>query len=297
MGFYPGLLRKYSELIPPARYEELVKVDKHIMWYLADEEQNFVTVNKKEGRHIVEFDITSAFPTICRCLFAKDDPFIIEMNRIHEKKGKNIFIATTLKGKPGNPLKQLNIISKMVVCGIMFDTVDETEKHNILLLEIKKDSCVVSCNSTTIERLSSLNDLGGEYTRFLLGNNFAFHTKKYNKYVRSNKTSLFITDDGEYIRKGHYKYCPKKLNETIQRILMGEEYNKQDLLKIFSKPFWDVVRVNNLSDILEDYYICEPRKVLAYDGKYQTYNINVNVDPRLYLKLFVFPAILSNMLE
>jgi len=295
--FYDELINLYTSLKIPPRYDEISKMDTAIMWYLADSEKNIVNVEEGGGRYIVEFDITSAFPTICRALFDPRSDFIQQMEKISEKKGKNIYIATTLKDSKDNHLRQLNVISKIIVVGILFDTINEVERESIFLLEIKKDSCIVSCTANTIERLDNLETMGGPYSQFLLKWNFKFHNQKYRKYVRANKTSLFITDRDLFIRKGIFKYCPKELEETVNIILSGGHFDKEKILKIYSSKFWNIIQMNNLTDLLDQYYICSNNKIVDFSGKYQKYNIKAQIDPRLYIKLFVYPALLSTKME
>ena len=285
--FYQTLMEKYSQINIPVRWQEVSKLEKYISWYLADFEQSIICVEKKNLRYIIEIDITRAFPTICNNIFDSSSEFVTKMNNISEKKGKNIFISTTLKGPI---LKQLNNMCKIIIIGILFDVL---ENEDILLLEIKKDGCIFGCTKETIHRLNNLMEFGKDYSKFLINNNFQFHIKSYSHYIRSNKTSIFIEDMNEKMTiKGIYKYFPKKLEAIIFKILAGEKINMTNLLNIYSKKYWNIIKSNMLTEFLENYYICGEDKLLNYEGKYQKFNNLVEVDPRLYLRLFVFPSIL-----
>jgi hypothetical protein len=87
---------------------EISKVDKAISWYYGDASNQYITLTKSENNNIIEIDIRQAFTTICRCLFEPDSDFIIEMNKIQDKKSRNIFIATNLVNS--EYLRVLNII-------------------------------------------------------------------------------------------------------------------------------------------------------------------------------------------
>ena len=291
--FYEDLINSYTQVKLPPRYEEIGKINSHIAWYLADSNDYFVTAKQKKNTYIVDVDITSAFTTICNNLFPSDSEFVIKMNEIDDKKGRNIFIATTLKG---DHLKILNYICKTIVFGIVFDTPNEEDREYTSVLELKKDGILVSCNENTFRRLQNLGDFGGNYTKKLIEKKFQFHTTTYQKYVRSNRTSLFLADNKLQI-KGIYKYFPKQTRQLALDVLLEKGINLKKLKEIYSDKIWNIIKQNALREMLENYYVCENDQVVDYTGRYVKLSINTEVDPRLYLKLFVFPSILLNKIN
>ena len=79
-SFYNDILTLYSSLNFPQRYEELSKIDKYIAYYLADQEDQYVCSRQTASNKIVELDIKSAFPTICRKLFGLESGFVKKMD-------------------------------------------------------------------------------------------------------------------------------------------------------------------------------------------------------------------------
>lgn len=293
--FYQELIEQYSQITVSPPCEDIAKIGKHINFYLADQKSQLVTVNETSGRRIFELDIKGAFPTICRNLLGEDSEFVKKMDSIDEKKGKNIFIATTLK--ESGLLKQLNNICKIIVIGILFDTPDVDEKNEIFLFEVKKDSCGFSCNEITTNRVLNLDRYTGKFTRFIWSKGFRFHLSPYKVYVRSNRTSFFLTDSNEMIVKGQYKHIPSELCKIIKNILIRDEIDHNLIRKIYNRYYWNIIRSNNLMDSLEKYFICDNKKVIDFQGRYKPLNQSVIVDPIMYLKLFLYPIILSTKLK
>lgn len=292
MQFYDDLLHLYADVDIPPFYEDVGKIGKNISWYLADTGHNFVTSIKTNNNYILELDIKSAFPTICTNLFGVDSEFVQKMNQIDEKLGKNIYIATTLK--ESGHLHDLNNISKIAVIGILFDTKDEEEREAIQLFELKKDGCTFSCSSATYDRLKSLNEQDSAYTKFLTEHNFVLHLTEFNRYIRSHKTSLFLSDDlSELEIKGIYKHYPKELKSIAHSILKQEPIDTSYLLQIYSKMYWDILHQNNVTELLDKFYYCTNRKVLNSEGKFELITPSTNVDPRLYLRLFIYPSLMA----
>lgn len=291
--FYEDLILLYSQIQLLPRYKEIGKIDSHISWYLADSNDYIVTAKQKKNTYILDVDIKSAFTTICNNLFSKDSEFVQEMNQIEDKKARNIFIATNLKGEH---LKILNRICKIIIFGITFDTTNDQDKEDISILELKKDGILITCNENTFKRLQSLNDFGENYTKILINKGFQFHTTLYQKYVRSNRTSLFLADETIQI-KGNYKYFPKQTKQIVQQVLLERHSNLMKLNKMYSEEVWNIVKQSSLRETLENYYVCENGKIVNRDGKYEKISINTKIDPRLYLKLFVYPSILVNKIN
>lgn len=298
MSFYDNLIKLYIENInPPPNYVELSKVGGPISWYMADSQNNIITSIGNNNNYIIDLDITSAFPTICNCLYDNNSEFIIQLNNIQDKKEKNIFIATTLKGEP---LKQINRICKLVITGIIFDSQDPEEKEKIDIFELKKDGCLLSCSRKTIDRLTSLSYQDSVFTQFVLQNNFSFHIDYFAKYVRSNRTSFMLGKSlniSDFIIKGQYKYVPRKLLTIIHQIIVTNRYDIELINKVYSDLYFKILQVNNIKEYLLDYYIVESNKIIDFEGKYLSFNINTIVNPDLYKKIFIYPMLITNTIN
>ena len=286
MKFFQELLSKYSKINFPQDYEEVAKADKHVSWYLADQTNQFITVTKATNINIIDIDIRQAFTSICRCLFNSTDDFIIQLNKIEDKKSRNIFIATSLVNT--EYLHLLNIISKIIVCGAIF------EIGNITLLELKKDGATISCDDETLNKILNINEKTTQdnFINFVLSHNFEFHMTQHEKYIRSNRTTYFLTN-GELLIKGIYKHTPGYIKQLQKDILLQNFNNFREILKIYSKQYLNILLSNNLNELLNEYYICDNKRYLADDGKYVLRSKENNVDPRNYLKTFIYPIILS----
>ncbi len=282
MTFFQEVHDKYISIDFPERYNDILSVDK-IVWYLADSINGLINVNTKDGKRIIEMDIKSAFPTICNCIFDKDSKFIKKLNSIEDKIKKNIFISTSLKDT--EYLKQLNVISKMAITGSVFTLDPEAE-----LLELKKDGIIFVTKLNNLENKSAFHN-------FLKGKGFIINIDEFKTYVRTNRTSTFMNQKNEMIRKGIFKYMPPYLYNVIETLLSGEFIDEDELLKIYSYKYWNIISSNKLDELMDKYYICDNGKILIYNGKYETFK-NVlkykdRVDPRMYLKYFVYPILFS----
>ena len=67
----------------------------------------------------------------------------------------------------------------------------------------------------------------------------------------------------------------------------------QKLKTVYSPRYFQFVIGNNLDEILLDYYICENGKFLDASGQYINYRRNMNIDPGMYLRTFIYPVIAS----
>jgi len=283
MDFFNELFNLYSKIDFPEDYKELSKVDKAISWYLADSSNQYITSSQTNNNYILEVDIKNAFTTICNVWFDQKSDFIKELNKLQDKKARNIFIATNLKET--EYLKQLNTICKMIIMGILF------EIGEIQLLELKKDGAVITCNQDTYNRLNQLKNIDKKFINFI-SKDFIIKVDRHLKYIRCNKTSYFW-NGSDIIIKGMYKYIPLKLLENQKKIFLNEKIDSENLLKIYSKKYFEIIEMNYLKDLLKDYYICSNNKYLTFDGKYNSKLKDSIIDPKNYLKMFLYPIILS----
>jgi len=77
------------------------------------------------------------------------------------------------------------------------------------------------------------------------------------------------------------------------KVLQNEDIDSYELIKIYSKQYFNILVINNLTDIIQDYYLCSNNRYLAEDGKYVTKLHDNNIVPRNYLKTFIYPIMLS----
>lgn len=286
MAFFEELLLKYSKINFPEQYVEVGKADKHVSWYLSDSTNQYITVSKNTNINILDIDIRQAFTSICKCLFEPTNNFIVQMNSIEDKKSRNIFIATSLVNT--EYLHMLNVISKIIICGAIF------EIGNITLIELKKDGATVSCDDDTLNKILNINEKTSHdnFLNFVLSHNFEFHMTQHERYIRSNRTSYFLTNN-DIIVKGIYKHSPGYIKQLQNDILQNNFENFQEVLKIYSKSYFDILSSNNLNELLNEYYICDNKRYLADDGKYIIRPKDGNVNPRNYIKTFIYPIVLS----
>lgn len=301
--FYSLLLNIYSDIKCPPQYEEISMVDKHITYYLADDGDQFISARRGSNNHIIELDIKSAFPTICRNLFGIESEFVKKMDSIKEKRGRLIYIATTLK-EAGDYLAQLNIMCKAIVLGTVFEICE-----NVVILELKKDGLLFTCGNEELDSLKNvlpiinstrLVNLNQEifnnlpFTKFLIDTNFTFHLKEFENYYRSNKTSVFhegIETDIDI--KGKYKYMPSLMKTIIKKILQYDKIDLVQLKEIYSSNYFKICQQNGLTELLDQYYICDNECILDRVGNYIKYTHMISTDPSIYLRTFIYPPLLS----
>ncbi len=284
-NFFEQLLELYSELQIPEEYKDLAKVDSKISWYLADHLDQYVSATSSNRNYIVEIDLKNAFYTICNAWFNPQCNFIVELNKLTDKKARNIFIATHLKNT--EYLKRLNIVCKVIVMGILFSV------GIIQLLELKKDGAIILCDNSSYDKLKNLQVQNSKFIQFIISKNFSLKVKTYSLYVRCNKTT-FTWNEDELLIKGNYKYIPKKIRDVQISILKRQSLNLRDLEKIYSTKFLQIAMYNNLNQILRDYYLCDNNKYISAKGIYTTEMSDIS--PRLYLKIFIFPLLLATRL-
>lgn len=294
--FYQNLIDMYFSYInPPKIHQNITKLGGPIQYYLADANNNLISSTGNNTNFILDVDITSAFPTIVRNLFKNDSEFIKGLDEIQEKKSRNIYIATRLKGEP---LKQINQMCKMIICGIVLDSDNQEELENITILELKKDGCLISCPIETVNRLQYLQTHSNKFTQFVLSCGFTFHHDQYSRYVRSNRTSFLLNKRFDKLSiKGIYKYIPSKLKEIVIQTMLSNYKELNKCVDIYTQVFFKILQKNTLINYLNDYYICDNNKVIGKDRKYTMFNFNSDVDPKQYLKIFINPIIITNNLD
>lgn len=295
-NFYSELFLNYSSIEFPHVYENLSKIDTNIQWYLSDKEQKLIFISKEKNKYIIDIDLSAAFLTICNNIFEKCE-FLDDLNKIVDKKERNIFIALNLKAHDTSLLPIFNTICKMIIFGLIFDTKDKNEKNEILILELKKDGCLISVNTDTYYRLTHLSESTQPFTSFIIKHNFKYHIKEFDKYLRSNRTSYYLSQNLEI--KGIYKYLPPNLLEIVEHIFLTNSIDNIDfdgLNKIYSTNYFKICMFNNLTNILSKWYICSNEKLLNKNLEYVSFSKNIDINPFNYIQTFLYPSILSTKL-
>ncbi len=308
--FFKNLLTLYSGIIFPPNMEDLSQIDKNIAYYLADKDDQFVSSRHTGNTNIVELDIKSAFPTICINIFGLESPFVKKMNSFTDKRERLIFIATTLKETGKDYLNQLNLICKMTVLGTIIELLQKDDQ--VLVLELKKDGILFTCSAESLDKLKTFLPLINQqrfvntdylrayqhypFTKFIIDNDFNFHLEEYQVYYRCNKTSVYLNNTGDsLIVKGKYKYMPDKVRDIVLKLLNMTQIDLKKIREKYTRNYFDICKKNGLNEILEQYYICKENgnKVIDPTGNYIKMKPVIDIDPQVYLKLFIFPALLS----
>ena len=272
----------------PIVYRDILKIDKPMRWIMADEKDQYVSIYKKnKDDKLIDIDVASCFPSICKYLFKEDNPeFVEKIYNLTDKKERNILIATTLK--ESGYLKVLNIISKMLILGYTFDRRD-SDKNS--LLEFEKDGNLIFCDKFYLDQIQNIID--SEFLEFIEKNQFIFHMDEYDYYIRCNKTSIFWSENGDLRIKGLFKHVPSGVKEIISSIFKGDNIDFNIIKEVYSELYFKVIRHNNLLDILNKYYMCEDGRVINYQSQYEKYNYyKTNIDPSIYLKTWIYPVLL-----
>lgn len=290
-NFYYDLLDQYSKLNIPKEHEEISKINKYINYYLADKSNNYISSESVNNKYIISLDIKSAFPTICNALYKHDPEFVNKINSISEKRGKNIFIATSLKGER---LRQLNYISKMIVLGTIFDNLCDF----VTILEIKKDGVTIITDPDSYYKLTNINTINyNSFTEYVFDHGFKFHIDFYYKYIRSHKTTWILTEDQQLDIKGIFKHQPSEMINISHNFLKTETIDVKHVNNIYSDKMFKYFYTFSLSENLKKYYICDNNKFLLHNKTYGFPNKRIKVNPFNYLQIFLYPVILSSKID
>lgn len=248
-------------------------------YYYSDETKSNIL-----AKNIIEIDIKSAFPTICKILFGKEHPFVKNIFNINDKLQRNIFISTTLTDQTKidniHYLNELNLWSKMLILSYTY-----LKYKNIHILEYVKDGIMIKgeLNNEPPELFYILS-------KFIKEHEILFHEKIKPFYIRFNKTTISIIDDKLKI-KGNYHEPPEYLRTIIQDILNGNIYNKKliELKRIYSKLFFNILYKTALKDDIRYYYQFQENKYLDKNNKL-TQTIS-EIYPKGYLFEFIYPIL------
>ena len=232
-------------------------------YYYADELNTQVLVND-----LIYIDIKSAFPTFCNILFNNNKDFINELNSKESKLEKNIYISTHLKSEQ---LTLLNYLCKVFILNYVF------KNYEIInILEYIKDGIVID----------------GYQINNLEFDGICFKTEELKYYCRFNKTS-FKYKNNEIEIKGNFKNPPPYIINNILLLLFEKNdfYNKEffNLKIIYSDLFKEILKVNNLYNMIKNYYIFDNKYFI--DGNGGRINSLNDFKPENTLRFFIYPLL------
>lgn len=296
--FFKRLIELYNTIQFPKKFLDICKLDSKISWYLADQSKSTIYVDGFD-KTILELDISSAYPNICRNIFGEESDFVKTIYSIESKLERNIFISKSLKDT--RHLRRFNYICKMIILIIVFEIL---KNEDFDILELKKDGIILDLDYNQyaiITNILSSDNYNNNILNYILKEcNFVIHLNKYNKYIRISRTSFFIDENNQMIIKGRFKHIPKILKNEINSILIDHNnYDKNNLnrlKRIFSRKYIKICYLNNLKEIIEDCYLCDNNKFLDEKEKYIEYNREnvLKIEPNIYLQLILFPIIKLN---
>lgn len=224
-----------------------------------------VTNTKFLASNLIYIDIRSAFPTICNIIFKDRIEFINELNNKKDKLSKNIFIATNLNTEE---LQTLNYLCKVLILNY---TIKNYEIVNIL--EYIKDGILIDGYKKDIFNIE----------------NIEFKITNFKYYSRFSKTSFYYSN--ELIIKGLFKNPPPYLLNILNLIFKLDLYNKKfnSLTTIYSKDFFNIIRLNSINDLLNFYYKFDKKYIITNENS-KSENIS-KFNPENVLRFFIFPIL------
>jgi hypothetical protein len=243
-------------------------------YYYADDNQTQIL-----AEDIIELDITSAFPTICKIIFGKDNDFVKRIFSLESKLERNIFIATTLKqaSTPNhNYISDLNMYSKVFCLGKIYNDWD-----NVNILEYKKDGAVFSGIPVDSKNIT--------FSNYILDNDVKFHINDVIKYMRFNKTSIYEYNNKIDV-KGQLKSPPEYIvKELLPAIFSGDPRVLTYIYKIYSKTYMDILKKSGEFEKYKYYYVFDNGKTITQNGTLEKSIITSN--PKWILRYFIYPIL------
>jgi hypothetical protein len=282
------IFKIYSELTKDC---PINKIGEDINYYQSDKLGSNLLV-----RNCIELDMSSAFPNICRYLFAESDPqFIENLNKIDVKKEKNIFLSNYLKNKDANRnyLIELTNYAKIFTLGHIYNNYS-----NIDIIEFKKDGALFTGELKTIKNK--------QWEDFSRENNFTYHREDISFYCRYLKTSIYkkINSD-EIVVKGIYKNPPKYIEKNVlPKLIINNDIFGNDLVglkTIYSRKFLNILHLSELFEDIKNYYAFNENKYISSRLKLEPIvfgpKIIEIIEPFLTLKQFIYPLLSLLRLE
>lgn len=259
----------HDHLLAEFKKTRFSKIIDKTFWYLAD--NGAIGVLATRDQTVAEIDIVSAYSTIVH-LVAPESSLAKELVEIEDKRKRNILIALRCR-------ELLPMFSRICVMTILLYI--SKLRSPPLLLELKRDGVLLFCDRVA---LASLPDS-------FIG--FSFRIKPLSFYFRAYKTTT-VFDGNLVVRKGMYKHIPKGIEERVQYLLRYREPPDLSILdEVYSRDFFEACCLKNQLDELKYWYDCEG-KILLKNGKYAPFAefLRSEVNPRLYLRLFISPILI-----
>jgi hypothetical protein len=233
------------------------------------------------AKNVIEIDVKSAFPTICKILFGENHTFVQNIFNIQDKLQRNIFISTTLteqsKIDGQHYLNELNLWSKMLILSYAYSNYEE-----IHILEYVKDGILIKGEKK--------NNPSIELDTFIKKYQIEFHEKIKTYYIRFNKTS--ISSDSKIKVKGQYHDPPEYFKHILDSFLKGNIYDSELLNHIkraYSSIYFNILLKSKLNDELKYYYEFQEKKYL--DNRNRLTSNIFELYPKSYLFEFIYPLL------
>lgn len=248
-------------------------------YYAHDSKSNILAVD------LVEIDVKSAFPTICKIFFGPDNEFVKALYSISDKFERNKFISISLteQTKKNNYpyINELNLWSKMLILSYAYGRYD-----NISILEYVKDGILIKGDLK-----ARPSDEYVWFQEFIKRHDVNFHEKEVTMYCYFNRTSVYQRKDGTVKIKGNYHNVPEYLVMVIKHLLNGHIYDTKafnEIKKVYSRLFFDILLKSVMKQELEYYYGFGENKYLTADGKLGSLS---NIQPKAYLSEILYPIL------
>jgi hypothetical protein len=235
------------------------------------------------ARNLIEIDIASAFPTLCKFIFGLEHPFVQKLFEFEDKLERNKFIAINLTHKDYNlNLKDLNAWCKFIILGYIYNNF-----YNVNIVEYKKDGAIF----TGVYKYDESNSEFNNYIENEIG--IEFHIDEVKSYIRFNRTSIFQYKEKISV-KGKYKDPPIFIKESLNSILSQDldlEF-LNDIKKYYNDVFFEILKMGAVSQEMMYYY--------KFNNKYIQKNGDLSYEPsspKNILIHFLYPIISMTRLE
>jgi len=236
------------------------------------------------AENVIEIDIKSAFPTICKIYFGKDHQFVKNIFEINDKLKRNISISTTLKEQSelddGKYLNELNLWSKIIILGYVYSRYNE-----VVILQFIKDGAIIKGKLK-----DDISEKENQFLNFIIDNDVEFHEHPLDYYIRFNKTSI-IKSPSKIDVKGKYKALPKFIQDIVfPRFFNGDIYDYKllnSLRQIYSSLYFNILYNSNITDYISDYYSIDGQ----YLNKHDQFSTLTEICPKMYLINIIYPVL------
>lgn len=271
------LIPLYVELVKDAG--ELGTLGDKYVYQLADTTKSSIL-----STNAIEVDIKSAFPTICRLMYGKDNSFVQQIYKIESKFERNKFISIQLTEQSKRDgklyLQDLNFWSKVLSLGYLY-----AKYEDIVVIQYIKDGVIFNGNVKNDPCESSIL-----FNKFIIENDVIFHEKHLDSFIRFNRTTVIKFGDKLSI-KGMLKAPPQYITDiVIPSIMSGNIYDYKHLNDVklkYSVKYYMILREVPLTEELTYYYKSNDQ-YLNEIGK--PCGI-MDLDPRAYLRYIVYPIL------